>query len=338
MPKTLQYRDGAVIYFAGETNTEKIYLLQSGKVNLSSKDIETGESSLDSVQTGEFFGVKSALARFPREENAIVSQETTVMAFTVPEFEQLAGSNTRLIMKMLKAFSNQMRRIHKQTASIMESEGYDSENPDKGLYSVGKYYLNNKRFPQAKYIFGRYLTYYPSGKYAAKAAQNLQTAETGLHAGPAAGTPQTEAPVKRKSSIGQVAAAGDDSNAARTYNEAVGFISQGKFQQAFMALRVIIDAKEAPEYVAKSTYEIGRCLFMMNKFDECIQHFTTMLTTYPKHPNLGDALLFMAQSYENRGKRDMAKVFYKQILSLIPDEEDPVNIKAEKALTLLGGA
>jgi TolA-binding protein len=336
MPKTLQYRDGAVIYFAGETNTEKIYLLQSGKVNLSSRDIGTGESTLDSVQAGEFFGVKSALARFPREENAIVFQETTVMAFTVPEFEQLAGSNIRLIMKLLKVFSTQMRRIHKQTINIMESEGYE-ENSEKGLYNVGKYYLNNKRFPQAKYIFGRYLTYYPSGKYAAKAAQNLQTAETGLRAEPAAGEVRAEAPVKRKSSIGEIAAAGDDSAAAKAYYEAVNFISQGKFQQALMALKKILDANEAPEYTAKSTYEIGRCLFMMNKFDECIQQFTIMITSYPKHPNLGDALFFMAQSHENRGKKDMAKVFYKQILSMIPDEEDPVNLKAKKALTTLGG-
>jgi TolA-binding protein len=337
MPKTLHYRDGAVIYFAGEANTERIYLLQSGKVSLSSRDIGTGETILDSVQAGEFFGVKSALARFPREENATVSQETTVMAFTVPEFEQLASSNTRIIMKLLKVFSTQMRRIHRQTANIMESEGYDSENPEKGLYNVGEYYLNNKRFPQAKYIFGRYLTYYPSGRYAAKAAKYLQTAESDLRAGLAAGAAPAEAPVKRKSSIGQIAVAGDESAAAKAYYDAVSFISQGKFQQAFMALKKIQDANEAPEYIAKSTYEIGRCLFMMTKFDECIQHFTIMLTSYPKHPNLGEALLFMAQSHENRGKRDMAKVFYKQILTLIPDEEDPVNLKAKKALTSLGG-
>jgi TolA-binding protein len=336
MPKTLQYRDGAVIYFTGETNTDRIYLLQSGKVNLSSRDAGTGEDILDSVQTGEFFGVKSALARFPREENAIVSQEATVLAFTVPEFEQLASSNTRIIMKLLKVFSNQMRRIHRQTANIMENEGYDSENPEKGLYNVGEYYLNNKRFSQAKYIFGRYLTYYPSGRYAAKAAKYLQAAVTGLRQGMVQGQTQAEALVKRKSSIGQVAAE-DNSAAAKDYNAAVDFISQGEFQQAFAILKKILDANAIPEYIAKGTHEIGRCLFMMNKFEECIQHFTIMITTYPRHPNLGEALFYMAQSHENRGKKDMAQVFYKKILSMIPDKEDPVNVKAKKALAALGG-
>ncbi|AEF85797.1 putative cyclic nucleotide-binding protein [Treponema primitia ZAS-2] len=333
MPKTLQYRDGAVIYFAGETNSEKIYLLQSGKVNLSYQDIENGENILDSVQKGEFFGVKSALGKYPREENAIAYQETTVMAFVVSEFEQLASSNTRIIMKMLKVFSNQQRRVHQQIANIMEKEGYNPENPEQSLYNVGEYYLKNKRFSQAKYIFGRYLTYYPSGKNAAKAAQNMQVTE---NSGQEAMPPPP--PIRRKSSIGQAVAGENSSATAKAYYDAVSFISQGKFQQAFVALNQIVDAKEDLEYMAKSTYEIGRCLFMMNKFDECIQHFTIMITSYPKHPNLGDALYFIGQSHENRGMKDMAIVFYKKILSMIPDQEEPVHQKAKKALSSLGGA
>jgi TolA-binding protein len=334
MPKKVQYRDGAVIYFRGENAGEKIYLLQSGKVTLSYQDIETGESLSDSVQPGEFFGVKAALGRYPEEENAIVSRETTIMIFSVPEFEQLVSSNIRIIMKMLKIFSNELRRVHRQTANIMEKEGYDPENPEQGLFNVGEYYLKNNRFPQAQYIFGRYLTYYPSGEYAAQAARNLQvmcseTAVTGSVAVPVA---------KQRSSIGQVAVEGDESATAKAYYDAVSFISQGKFQQAFTILKKILDDAEDPGYVAKSSFEIGRCLFMLNKFDECIQQFTRMLTSYPRHPNLPEALFLMAQSYENRGQKDMAEVFYKKILSMVPDRDNPINMKAKMALAILGGA
>jgi TolA-binding protein len=333
MPKTVQYRAGAVIYFRGENAGEKIYLLQNGNVTLSYQDIETGESLSDSVQPGEFFGVKAALGRYPEEENAIVSRETTIMIFSVPEFEQLASSNIRIIMKMLRVFSNQLRRVHRQTANIMEKEGYDPENPEQGLFNVGEYYLKNNRFPQAQYIFGRYLTYYPSGKNAAQAASNLQImCGEATAAGPAA-----VSVVKQKSSIGQVAGK-DESVTTKAYYDAVSFISQGKFQQAFTVLKKIIDDAEDPGYMAKSSFEIGRCLFMLNKFDECIQHFTLMLQSYPKHPNLPDALFLMAQSHENRGKRDMAEVFYKKILSMVPDGDNPVNMKAKKALASLGGA
>jgi TolA-binding protein len=341
MPKTLRYRDGAVIYFQGENSAEKIYLLQSGKVSLSYEDIETGEDLIDLVQPGEFFGVKAALGRYPEEENAIVSQETTIMVFSIPEFEQLVSSNMRIIMKMLKVFSRELRRVHRQTSNIMEKEGYDPEDPEQGLFNVGKYYLKNKRISQAQYIFGRYLTYYPSGKNAAQAAKNLQFIRGEGGAGPIAGPeaaaelPLTTAALNRRSSIGRALGENDSGKA---YYDAVDLIAQGNFQQAFAALKAIIDANEDPEYVVKSNYEIGRCLFMMNKFEECIQHFTQMITKHPKHPNLGDALFLMAQSHENQGKKEMAEVFYKMILTKIPSGDAPINIKAKKALAALGSA
>ncbi|MDR2111379.1 MAG: Crp/Fnr family transcriptional regulator, partial [Spirochaetaceae bacterium] len=170
MPKPLQYRSGSLIYFQGDP-ADKIFILQTGKINLVYQDVETGQDIHDLVQPGEFFGVKSALGRYPREENAIALQDTSVMAFTVPEFEQLAMANIRIIMKMLKVFSTQLRRRHKQVSSLMEKE--EQQNPEMGLYNVGEYYLKNKRFFQAKYVFGRYLTYYPSGRNAAMAAKNL---------------------------------------------------------------------------------------------------------------------------------------------------------------------
>jgi TolA-binding protein len=344
MPKTLRYRAGAVIYFQGEPSGEKIYLLQNGKVTLSYEDIETGENLSDLVQPGEFFGVKAALGRYPQEENAIVSQETTIMVFSIPEFEQLVSSNIRIIMKMLRIFSKELRRIHQQTSNIMEKEGYDPEDPEQGLFNVGQYYLKNKRLPQAQYIFGRYLTYYPSGKNAARAARNLQSmrdaGNAALSAGaapapvPAPAAPEAAA-VNRPSSIGKVIT---ENETDRAYYDAMSLISQGNYQQAFTELQAIMDANGDPERTAKSSYELGRCLFMMNRFDECVQHFTVMITRYPKHPNLGDALFLMAQSHENRGKKETAEGFYKKILSMIPNRDAPINMKARKALAALGDA
>jgi TolA-binding protein len=345
MPKTLRYRTGAVIYFQGESSAEKIYLLQSGKVTLSYEDIETGENLTDLVQPGEFFGVKAALGRYPEEENAIVSQESAIMVFSVPEFEQLAGSNLRIVMKMLRIFSKELRRVHQQTSNIMEKEGYDPEDPEQGLFNVGQYYLKNNRIPQAQYIFGRYLTYYPSGKNAARAARNLQFMREAGSVSPPGGaapgaalgapSPPVSAAAQRRSSIGRVVREDD---ADRAYHDALDLIAQGNYLQALEALQAIIDANEDPERVAKSSYEMGRCLFMMNRFDECIRHFTAMITKYPRHPSLGDALFFIAQSHENRGKKEMAEVFYKKILSMVPNGNESVNMKARRALEALKDA
>ncbi|MDR1174240.1 MAG: cyclic nucleotide-binding domain-containing protein [Treponema sp.] len=341
MPKPLQYRSGSIIYMRGDP-ADKVFILQSGKVNLIYQDIETGSDLHDLVQPGEFFGVKSALGRYPREEDAAAIQDAVIMAFTVQEFEALAMANTRIIMKMLKVFSNQMRRIHKQVSSLMEKEELD---PDVGLFNVGEYYLKGKRFSQARYVFSRYLTYYPSGKNAAQAAKYLEAAETSLsHMGtvrsPGGGEagmfsrPQTQsAPAAADAGSGQ-----ELSTAAKSYYDAISFISQEKYQQAYLFFKRIVDANEEAEYVAKSSYEIGRCLFLLNKFDDCIRYYTIMLTKYPKHPDIRDAIFFIGQSYERKGQKDQAGAFYKKILSMPADDDDGTTIKAKRALKALEGA
>jgi CRP-like cAMP-binding protein len=333
MPKPLQYRAGSLIYFQGDP-ADKVFILQKGKVNLVYQDIETGQDVHDLVQPGEFFGVKSSLGRYPREENAVAIQDALIMAFTVSEFEALAMANTRIIMKMLKVFSNQMRRIHKQVSSLMDKE--EQQNPEAGLFSVGEYYLKNKRFAQARYVFSRYLTYYPSGRNAGTAARNLEAAEMALaksgasRSGGFSSAPEASLPVNEAASSAQ-----DLSDTAKAYYDAVSLISQQKYQQAYLAFKKIVDANEDPEYVAKGVFEIGRCLYLLNKFDDCIKYYTMMITRYPKHPDLADALFFMGQSYEKNNRKDQAVTFYKKILSMSGDADDGAHLKAKRALKAL---
>jgi TolA-binding protein len=338
MPKPLQYRSGSLIYFQGDA-ADKVYILQKGAVNLAYQDIETGQDVHDLVQPGEFFGVKSALGRYPREENAQSLADTSIMAFTVPEFEALAMANTRIIMKMLKVFSNQLRRIHKQVSSIMEKE---EVNPDVGLYNVGEYYLKNKRFTQAKYVFSRYLTYYPSGRNAAQAAKNLEVAENSLARygdgkGPGVNPGAAVPAVSNSPAPSPPASPAELSGLAKAYYDAVSLVSQEKYSQAYLAFKKITDSGGDQEWTARSSYEIGRCLFLLNKFDDCINHYTTLLTKYPKHPDLKDAMFFMGQSYEKSGKKEQATAFYKKILSMSGDEDEGINIKAKRALKALEG-
>ena len=176
MPKPFQFNSGSLIYAQGE-EADKIFIVQTGKASLVYRDIETGHDVRDQVLPGEFFGVKSALGRFPREENAIALTDSTVLAFTVSEFENLALANTSIILKMLKVFSTQMRRIHTQVSRLVESM---EVRPDEGLYAIGERYLKLKRYSHAKYVFNRYLEYYPTGSNVAMAKKNLEVVEVAL--------------------------------------------------------------------------------------------------------------------------------------------------------------
>ena len=178
MPNPLRFKSGSLIYARGEA-ADKIFILQTGKVSLVFSDMETGENLREQVQPGEFFGVKSALGRYPREENAITAADSDLMALTVQEFETLALSNTRIIMKMLKVFSGQMRRIHIQVSKLTESEEI---KPDEGLFGIGEKYLKRKRYAHAKYIFSRYMELYPADKRTESASENLRLAQAALAA------------------------------------------------------------------------------------------------------------------------------------------------------------
>jgi len=329
MPKPAQYRSGSLIYFHGDP-ADKIYILQSGKASLVYQDIESGADVRDPVQPGEFFGVKSALGRYPREENAVALSDVTVMIFTVPEFEAVAMANSRIIMKMLKVFSNQMRRVHKQVSKVMAKE---EAPPADGLFNIGEFYLKNKRFSHAKHVFSRYLTFYPSGKNAVQATKYLELAEDSLNRygdgkGPGVTVSKTASPVS------SVLSSTDAEKISKSYHEAVAMVSQGKYQEAFMSFKLIVDSNANPEWTAKASFEIGRCMYLLNKYEDSLKYYTNMLTNYPKHPDFKETMYIMGQCNENIGRKDQAIAFYKKILSMGGD--DAVIEKVKRALSALG--
>ena len=355
MPKVGTYRANSVIYFQGDQG-DKIFVLQRGKVSLNYNDIETGKLIREIIQTGEFFGVKSALGRYPREENAVVLEDANVLAFTVPEFEAFSMSNTRIIIKMLKVFSNQLRHIHKQVENLMENP--TAVNAEIGLFKTGEYYLRNRMYSQARYVLGRYLTYYPAGKMAEQSGRYLESAEAALARygdgkGPAplAGSqpsaqasnqsrqdaPAEAAPKAAAPQVRPTDGAGL-SDVAKEYYNAVSLFSQEKYQDALKSLKTIVDLGEESEYVAKAQFDMGRCLFALGQWELSIKHFTAIVQSAPKHPDMGDILYIMGQRWDKKGDKVKAKAFFTKVLSMPGDDDSSARIKAKKALGAMGGA
>jgi TolA-binding protein len=329
MPKTFQFRAGSVIYFKGDP-ADKVFILQNGMVNLVYQDMETGTDMHDMVQQGEFFGVKSALGRYAREENAISLKDSTIMAFSVPEFEQFAAVNTRIVMKMLTVFSTQLRRVHRQLAILLKT---GEQNPEAGLFSVGEYYFKQKRYEYAKYVFGRYLAYYPSGKNSTTAAARLEETERRLSPGGATGELSASQPAASQTSASRPAEIADPSKA---YYSALNLMTKENYQQAYLAFKQIEEKHRESEWAAKSAFEIGRCLYTLKKFEECVQYYTGMLNRYPQHPELRETVFLIGQSNEHLGKKDRAAAFYKKILAMSAPAGDGTETKAKRALKDLG--
>lgn len=328
----MSFKANSVIYFRGDVS-DKIYILKSGRISLNSTDIETGQEIHDYIQTGEFFGVKSAMGKYPREEDAFVLADSQVILFTVPEFEGLVSQNTRIIMKMLKVFSNQLRRMHQKVRGLLAED--EQVDPESGLFGVGEYYLRKKKYFQALYVFRQYLTYYPSGRFNKKATEYSGAAEEYAQKYGAGKGPNIQG-------LGPGDVAKPDkgrqlSDSAKAFYEAVSIFSQDRFPDALRAFKKVAENGSDEEYRVKSLFEIGRCFFKLEQYDACIKHFTGLIQRYPKLPELPDALYYVGQSYQEKGDVGRAESFYNKILSMSGSGES-LTRKVRRAMRELEGA
>ena len=159
MPKVMQYNKGSIIYFGGDRD-DRVFILQKGCVIISTTDIETNLPVTEQIKNGEFFGVKSALGHFPREETATVLIDSVCLSLTVQEFETIFSSNKTLILKMLRVFSNQLRKVHTQIEEILNKG--QNINRQSGLLGVAQAFFHDEKWRSCADVCLRYLKYYPN--------------------------------------------------------------------------------------------------------------------------------------------------------------------------------
>jgi CRP-like cAMP-binding protein len=335
MPKAVQYKPNSVIYFAGDVD-ERVFLLQKGRLALTSTDIETGKQVTEYIREGEFFGVKSALGHFPREESVMVISDSIVLSFTTVEFESFAQSNTRIIMKMLKVFSNQLRHIHRQIESRLHSE--EQTNPEDGMYSVAKCFFGSQQYQAAAEVAARYLKLYPAGKYTAEMKQIAQNTLTSPHGfgeyqsqgagAPASGAPSGSFPDQMRKSTGPV---GNDPNLAMTLAD--GLAGQGKWDEAYKQYHSIIEAGPSP-VLGKAYVGAGRCLYEQEEFVRCAQLLSGFISVDPKSMQMGEVLMYLGMTYQKMDQKDKAKAFYTKALTMAGPLVAP---KIRELLATVGG-
>lgn len=159
----MSYSKGSIIYFEGDTD-DRVFILQKGRIVIETIDVETRQQSLEQVRQGEFFGVKSAIGHFPREETVRTLEESVCIAMTAQEFENMFSNNKQLIMKMLRVFSNQLRQIHKKAEAVLNKS--DSINQVSGFYAVAKAFYDDEKWQSCEDVCKNYLKLYPTAPHA----------------------------------------------------------------------------------------------------------------------------------------------------------------------------
>jgi TolA-binding protein len=360
MPVIKNYNGGSIIYFEGD-KAEEIYVLQSGRVVLISTSIDTGDEVREDVQIGEFFGVKSCLGKYPREETAQVIGKTNVIVFKQPEFEQMVMKNTRLIIKMLKVFSKQLREIHRNVRQILKAGS--TRDPEYELMNVAESFYKSGNIDHAIYAFERYLTYYPGGPYSSRAADLLTMARKG-QTYPHGYVPLESVAVDTTSygvndsiikAASLPASSADDPfafpedpffdepskpetppatrSATELLQDARELFNAGDYTEALKQLEGLLSRKDLskkPDLEAKATalFEKGRCLIKLKKLPEAANALTEYLKTYPSGSHVKQAFFQLGLIAEISGNNERARTFYAKVAQLKPDDDVTAQAKA----------
>lgn len=177
MPSLRNYSAGSIIYFAGDSGDD-VFVLQKGRISLISTSLDQKEDTKEDVRKGEFFGVKSALGKYPREETAQVLMDSQVLIFKIPEFEAFCMKNSRIVLQMLKVFSSQLRRVHKGVRELLGEHGAMENSVE--LAGVGEYYYQANKTDYALYAFDAYQRHYPAGPLLDRVRTLSQSLKRGL--------------------------------------------------------------------------------------------------------------------------------------------------------------
>ncbi|MCB1192011.1 MAG: cyclic nucleotide-binding domain-containing protein [Leptospiraceae bacterium] len=341
-PVIRTYKAGSIIYFEKD-KAEEIFVLQNGRIALSYTSIDNHVEVKEEVKKGEFFGVKSALGKYPREETAQVLMNSSVLVFKYYDFEEFVANKTHLILKMMKVFSNQLRQIH---SKVREQLGQlaEARSPSYELMNVGEVFYQNEEFGHAIYAFKRYLHHYPGGKYSQRAQELLNLAEKNspfpTHLPPL--VYEVEKPTARSDSGGPASASQIQESSLSfkdLFNKGLKFFNSKNFNEAFPIYKSLVEKQVATPEEAKlqgqANFYYGICQKNLGKTDASYTTLSLYVKNFPKGEKVKEAILNLAQISEQRNDVDKAILLYNKVAMMPPG--DQFTLEARKKAAQLKG-
>ena len=313
--QTRVYKAGSIVYFTGDTS-DRVYILKQGQAQSIFLSEETGYETRELINIGEFFGVKSILGTYPQEDTVQCLTDCVVIIITYEEFESLIAKNKPIIIKMLKVFSNQLRRINKRVRELVENDINDeAPDPLEGLYSIGEFYFKNKKYKNALYAYKRYLqyadedsTYYNTVKEKIEECKDELDITDDSDIAP----PNTDVSSSSKPAAQAQTAINDP-----TYNKALELYNNNDYVNSIKTFNTLLKSPNAA-VAENSMFYMGKCYYNLNKYDNASTVLLSAIKKYPKSSNVKEAILFLAKTCEAKGDKTKAKAYYQKVISMPP--------------------
>ena len=315
--QTRVYKAGSIVYFTGDTS-DRVYILKQGQAQSIFLSEETGYETRELINIGEFFGVKSILGTYPQEDTVQCLTDCVVIIITYEEFESLIEKNKPIIIKMLKVFSTQLRRINKRVRELVENDISEGTiDTLEGLYSIGEFYFKNKKYRNALYAYKRYIQYADEdSSFYNTAKEKIEECKEELDITDDSDiAPPTSAPISssaRPDAKSQNVTINDPN-----YNKAVELYNNNDYINSIKIFNSLLKSTNA--LVAENAiFYMGKCYYNINKYDNASTVLLSAVKKYPKSANVKEAILFLAKTCEAKGDKTKAKAYYQKVISMPP--------------------
>lgn len=341
------YKAGSIIFFMGD-KADMVYLIKQGQAQSIFISVETGLEARETVNAGEFIGVKSILGMYQQEETVQCLTDCFVIIFTYEEFEKLVAKNTPILIKMLRVFSNQLRRINKKVRDIVENHEKSEEGITRleGLFNIGEFYFKNKKFKQALYAYRKYIQEANEDSvFYNTAIEQIEKCKNAI-----GDTEEEELVIKAKSAIASkkednefsVPLLEDDDDLAipsldeeSNFDKAVSLYDKKDYKNALKSFSDL--TKDSDSSISENaTFFLGKCYFQINQYDNAARILSQSIQKNSKASYIKEAINFIAKSFEAKGDKAKAVAYYEKVLS-IPPQNDSISEEAKVKITAIKG-
>ena len=342
MPNVRNYRTGSIVYFQMDKG-ENIYVLQSGKIALISTASGTTTEEREELKVGEFFGIKSALGNFPREETAQAITNSSLVVFNQQEFEKYIANNSRLIIQTLKLFSNELRNVHIRLRSIFK-KGKETSNAYELLNTAESFHKEHS-LNHAIYAYKYYLSNYPDGKNKDRVNKLLELCKKDNSFPEGFPHPKPEADMEEKtmksennieSTLTREGIADKNSPLNALYKKASEALSENELHSAITYFEELLKVHFPKTNIekklyAQSQFEFGIALLKSKRYTEAKQAFSKYVRTYTTGKYTKNCVYQLAKIHELEGDNERARILYHKVATL-PPSDDSVTAKARNKL------
>ncbi|MBQ1833082.1 MAG: cyclic nucleotide-binding domain-containing protein, partial [Treponema sp.] len=167
----VNFKPNTYMLVEGTTGIDKFFIIQKGQVTSQHTTPIPGSVPVV-LGPGDFVGVIPCMSGQAQTENVICLTEVTAIMVKKEQYPELIMRNTPVALKIVRAFTKEMRSLNASLTQLTLKKNTVEENPEE-LFTVGKFYEKEGKFDIAVYAYYQYIKACKEGAHVEEAKKHF---------------------------------------------------------------------------------------------------------------------------------------------------------------------